>query len=260
MLMIISPAKTFTKEEELISYKPLKFHEETQQLIARLQNYSVEDLETQMKMSSALAKVNHQRYAHFDKFLEGKPAIDYYYGEVFKAIEANTLTDETRQFMQTHLGILSGLYGYVKPLEVIKAYRLEMAFKFSKAKEDQLYTFWKEILTQYVLEELSQVSGEKVLINLASEEYSKVLDLKEIAKVYPVLNVQFKVYKDGKYKAVSMYAKHARGLMVRYICEHQIEEAKDMKAFDLEGYQFEEALSTETDWVFVKNLMDRITD
>lgn len=251
MLMIISPAKTFTREENFADYKALRFEEKTAHLIARLKAYSVEDLIKEMKMSEALAKVNHQRYANFYKEAVGKAAIDYYYGEAFKAIESKTLSEVARQFMNDHVGILSGLYGYVKPLDIIQAYRLEMAFKFSKAKEDQLYTYWKDTLTQYVLEQLAQTSGDKVLINLASEEYSKVLDLKMIQQKYPVLNIQFKVYKDGKYKTISMYAKHARGLMVRYICTHQIEEISQIKQFNLEGYQFNEALSTDSEWVFV---------
>lgn len=251
MLLIISPAKTFTKEENLMDYKPLEFETITKGLVNRLKNYSIEELSVQMKMSEALAKVNQQRYKAFYNEGKGKMAIDYYYGEAFKAIDSATLDNVTRQFMDKHLGILSGLYGYVRPLEIIQAYRLEMAFKFSKEKEDQLYSIWKEILTAHVLEELAQTTGDKVLVNLASEEYSKALDLKVIDKAYRVLNIQFKVYKDGKYKAISMYAKHARGLMVRYICEHQIKVVNEIKKFNLEGYEFEQSMSTDNEWVFV---------
>ncbi len=251
MLLIISPAKTFTVEEGLIDYKPLRFENTTRELVSRIKIYSVEDFMTQMKISESLAVINQQRYQTFYDKPKGKAAIDYYYGEAFKAIDASTLTQEAREYMQEHLGILSGLYGYVRPLDVIQAYRLEMAFKFSRAKEDQLYSIWKKQLTDYVLEVLENTSSDKVLINLASEEYSKALDLKTIGQNYRVLNIQFKVYKDGKYKAVSMYAKHGRGLMVRYICEHQIEKVDEIKKFDLEGYYFNEALSSEDEWVFI---------
>nr|WP_302597769.1 YaaA family protein [uncultured Cellulosilyticum sp.] len=251
MLLIISPAKTFTKEENLVPYEPLRFEEKTRRLIERLKTYTIEDLSRQMKISETLAKLNHERYSRFYNGGQGKVAIDYYYGEAFKAIESTSLSEETRQFMNSHLGILSGLYGYLKPLDVMQAYRLEMAFKFSEAKENQLYSFWKETLTHYVLDELACTSGDKILINLASDEYSKALDLKAIAKDYRVLNIQFKVFKDGKYKAISMYAKHARGLMTRYICEHQIENVNEIKKFGLEGYSFEEKLSSENEWVFI---------
>lgn len=251
MLLIISPAKTFTKETDLKPYKALRFEETTNKLIRRLKEYTIEDLSMQMKMSETLAEINHQRYEQFYNEGKGKAAIDYYYGEAFKAIDAATLSENVREFMNEHLSILSGLYGYLKPLDIIQVYRLEMAFKFSKSKEEQLYSIWKEALTQCVLEELAATSGDKVLINLASDEYSKALDLKVIAKKYRVLNIQFKVLKDGKYKAVSMYAKRARGLMVRYICKHQIENADEIKKFDLEGYQFEASLSTPDEWVFI---------
>lgn len=255
MRIILSPAKLFRDygSEELKAYQPLRYQVQTNALVERLGKLEVGDLEKVMKISKELAQCNHKRFANFHKpGQKGYHAVDYFYGEAFKGLDAPSLSQEARAFMKDHLSILSGLYGLLNPLDVIQPYRLEMGTKLSAVKGDSLYSIWKSLLTKDLLNQLASCKGEKVLLNLASDEYSKAVDLKQIDQTCRVVTCHFKVKKGEQYKVVGMYAKKARGLMVRYICEHQIREAEKIKAFDLEGYQYDESLSTASDWVFIK--------
>ncbi|MEG1703918.1 MAG: peroxide stress protein YaaA, partial [Niameybacter sp.] len=170
----------------------------------------------------------------------------------YKGIEAEHLSDEAKNFIHEHICILSGLYGTIKPLECIKPYRLEMGTKLMNPVGKDLYAFWKEHLTQAVFKVLASTGGEQVLINLASDEYSKALNLKEISQTYPVIQVSFKEKKGDTYKVVGMYAKRARGRMVRYIGEGAIDTVEGIKRFDEEGYALNDDLSSETHLVFTR--------
>lgn len=255
MILILSPTKTFRNvvNEQGHSYKKLAYHEQTMQLIEKLKGYSIEELQKMMKVSKEIASCNFERYQSFNNDnVKGDYACDYYYGEAFKALDSVTMTKEGRSYMQSHLKILSGLYGLLSAMDVIKPYRLEMNTKFSKEPSEQLYVMWKQPLTKGLEKALEQTSGEKVLINLASEEYTKAISFNEIEKVYSVCNIHFKVKKGEDYKVVSMYAKKARGLMARYICEHQLNTVDEIKGFNLEGYTYEPSLSDEKNLVFIK--------
>lgn len=256
MLAILSPAKTFSMVEEgrLKSYKPLQFHEQTLELMRILQSYSQEELAKLMKMSLDLAKVNEQRNHTFEdtSVMQAYEAILYFYGEAYKGLDAQSLGQEELLYLNDHVRILSGLYGVIRPLECIKPYRLEMGTKLSNPKGKDLYKYWKEHLTKYFLQLLSETSGDKALIQLASEEYSKVLDLKVIQKHYPVIEISFKDYKNGQYKVVGMYAKKARGQMIRYITTKQIDQIDELKAFGEDGYRFNEILSTQNHFIFTR--------
>ena len=254
MIVILSPAKIFKEYDEsnLIDYKALTYQAQTLMLAQKLRNYTVEELEKLMKVSKEIAQLNQTRYQCFGQsHQKGYYAADYFYGEAFKGLDAPSLTEEARGFMQEHIYILSGLYGCISALDVILPYRLEMGTKFLEDKKDTLYTLWKPLLTEHILRKLEEAKGEKVLINLASEEYSKAIDLKKVAKTYPVITMHFKVKKNDQYKVVGMYAKKARGLMARAICEAQIQTVEELKQFSKEGYSYHEALSTPTDFVFV---------
>ena len=254
MIVMLSPAKIFKDYDRtsLISYKPLTYHEQTLKLVERLQGYEVSALEKVMKVSTEIAELNQERYTYFmNEDPKGYHAADYFYGEAFKALDASSLSEEARDFMKKHVYILSGLYGCINALDIILPYRLEMGTKFSSVKNDTLYAVWKPLLTEHMLSKIEQSTGEKVLINLASEEYSKAVDLKKIAKAYPVITMHFKVKKDNQYKVVGMYAKKARGLMARAICKAQIQTVEELKQFSEEGYSYHEGLSTEADFVFV---------
>ena len=256
MIAILSPAKIFRElqEGEGKVYTPLQFHQESIELIEVLKEYSEEELASLMKMSMELAKVNKERYNNFYN-LEEKNAYEallYFHGEAYKGIESETLTNKAKAYIHDHVYILSGLYGMVKPLECIKPYRLEMGTKFSNSVGKDLYTFWKDKLTQVILEALKETTGEKVLLNLASDEYSKVIDFKKIEVHYPVVKISFKEQKGEIYKVVGMYAKKARGMMIRYIGECEIDSIEGIKAFDQEGYSLNAELSTSNHLVFTR--------
>ena len=256
MILILSPTKTFRAYEkgQGLQYKKLAYNELTMKLIHRLKGYKVEELQKLMKVSEEIALCNYERFQSFEKDdKSGYYACDLYYGEAFKALDSVTMSEAGRSYMQAHLKILSGLYGLLNAMDVIRPYRLEMATKFSKAPIDQLYTIWKEPITRGIEKAIEQTTGEKVLLNLASEEYTKAVALDEIEKKYPVITIHFKVKRGEAYKVVSMYAKKARGLMARYICEQQINTIKQLKDFALDGYVYNKVLSDDKNLVFVKD-------
>lgn len=253
--MILSPAKTF--KEEGVSYsllsQELTFKDKTKELINLLQTYSQEELGQLMKMSEALSEVNVKRFQRFYENVEQAIlGIHAFEGEAYKGLDSLSLSDDELAFSANRLLILSGLYGAIKPFDHINPYRLEMATKLSNSKGKDLYAFWKEDLTTYLLEQLKSTTGDQVLINLASNEYSKALDLKRIAKEYPVITIEFKEQKGETFKVVGMYAKRARGMMVRYILKNKIETLEGLKNFSENGYYFNESISDEFKWVFTR--------
>lgn len=255
MYIIISPAKIFKTPEKKFEapYRPLTFHQATTTLVNQLFTYTKEELKQMMKISDDLAEVNRLRYQHFLESNQiGYEAIYYLYGEVYKALEVDSLNQKSIDFMQNHVGILSGLYGLIQPLDVIQAYRLEMGTALKVGEKKNLYEFWKSDLTTHVLNQLEKQKEAPYLINLASEEYSKALDLKTIGKHYPVIQISFKEAYGEKYKVVGMYAKKARGQMLRFICEHQIQDLGGLKQFSVSGYTWNEALSTQDHLVFTR--------
>lgn len=256
MITIISPAKTFNElpEEKMTSYKALLFEEETRTLVEHLQGYGVQELQELMKMSEALAIVNHTRYKEFytPEAQQAYEAIHYFYGEAYKGIESRTMTENALAFAHEHVCILSGLYGIIRPLDAILAYRLEMGTRLAHATGKELYSYWKDCLTTNILEALAHTTGDQILINLASDEYSKALNLREIDKKYGVVTISFKENKEGKYKVVGMYAKKARGKMVRYLAENNINKIEQIKQFKGEGYQLNPILSDEKHLVFTR--------
>lgn len=256
MITILSPAKIFRElqEGEGKVYNPLQFHNESLELIEALKQYNEEELAELMKMSMELAKINKERYNNFHNLQEKNAyeALLYFHGEAYKGIESESLTEKARAYIHDHVRILSGLYGMVKPLECIKPYRLEMGTKFSNSVGKDLYAYWKEKLTQVMLETLKETTGEQVLLNLASDEYSKVIDFKKIEAHYPVVKISFKEQKGEVYKVVGMYAKKARGMMVRYIGEYEVDSIEGIKAFNQEGYSLNIELSTSKHLVFTR--------
>ena len=254
MYIIISPAKTFRNSEELWqeNCEPLNFSTATTVLVEELRKYSSIGLEKLMKISPALAQINEMRFKEFFEVeKKGCRAIYAYYGEVYKAIGVENLNTSTLEFMQEHVGILSALYGVVKPLESIQPYRLEMSTNLQVGECRNLYAFWKETLTSFVLKEL-KFQKNSFLINLASEEYSKALDLKEISRHYPIIQISFKEAKENGYRTVGMYAKRGRGQLLRFICENKIETVEEIKRFSEDGYRINEALSTAEHLVFTR--------
>ncbi len=245
MLIVLSPAKS-------LDYKtPVKvktttlpeFVSESAKLIADLKKLAPQDVSKLMGLSDQLAVLNVGRYRDWSKkFTEAnsKPAIYAFDGDVYDGFDVRTLDAKAVAFAQEHIRILSGLYGALRPLDLMQAYRLEMGTSFKNARGKDLYAFWGGRVTDS-LKKVLEKDKKPVLLNLASEEYFKVLQPKDLG--CPVIAPVFQDAKDGKYKIISFYAKRARGLMARYVVENRISDPADLKGFNLDGYRYNAAES-----------------
>jgi len=254
MITILSPAKTITlnKKTNTKIYTKPAFLEEASILMEELMKYTPPELETLMKVSSELAEKTFLAHLNWNKehdLSTGAQALLAYDGAVYQGISAENFNEEQLTFANDHIRILSGLYGALRPLDIINPYRLEMASKLKNSEGNNLYSFWRNRLTNYFIEHLD-MQKEKVIVNLASKEYSTAINLdKTKAKV---ITPVFKEYKGGTYKVVTIYAKRTRGLMSRFIIENSITNPEKLKEFDLEGYSYNEAMSNESEWVFTR--------
>ena len=251
MLLVISPAKTL--DFETLSHSSLTSHAdyltEAQGLIDVLAPMPPQDIAQLMKLSDKLAALNTARYGSWQTPFtldNAKQAILAFKGDVYTGLEAETLTDVQLNFSQSHLRILSGLYGLLRPLDLMQAYRLEMGTKLATPKGKDLYAYWKQTVAPALNKELGK--KDPVLVNLASDEYFKSVDTKALNArvVQPV----FQDYKNGQYKIISFFAKKARGLMARYIVDQRITDVEQLKKFKVAGYAFAPKESTENTWVF----------
>jgi hypothetical protein len=245
MLIILSPAKTLDFDELQLSLPNTlpEFIPQASQLIGELKKYSTQDIASLMSLSDKLAALNVTRYASWSKnFTEknSKAAVFAFNGDVYEGLEASSLTKKQLEFAQTHLRILSGLYGLLKPLDLMQAYRLEMGTRLKTTHAKDLYTFWSKAVTQAIQTELAD-KKKPFLLNLASDEYFKVIDAKSLD--FPVISPVFQDEKDGKFKIISFYAKRARGLMARYVIQNGIQDPKKLQGFNLEGYHHVPELS-----------------
>jgi len=229
------------------------FESEAQELAHVLKSKSQTDLQDLMDISDNLTELNYKRYQKMQ--FEPQPdsaraALDVFEGDVYKGIDSHTMEEAHWQYAQQHIRILSGLYGYLRPLDQIQAYRLEMGTNLSIDKETKnLYEFWQPRLWKVIEKDLKN-QDHAIIINLASNEYFKALPLKHHSA--KVLEIKFKEWRDGKLKFISFYAKKARGLMARYMMDHGVSKPKELQSFDYEGYQFESNLSSEWEWVFTR--------
>lgn len=254
MLLVISPAKTLDFETEPTTkiYSQPRFLPESKELIAELKHFSVEQIASLMKLSDKLAALNVARYDSWNPPFDldnAKQAVLAFKGDVYTGLDADTLDESGIEFAQQHLRILSGLYGVLKPMDLIQAYRLEMGTKLDNSHGKDLYAFWGSSLRES-LEKETEFS-DKILINLASNEYFKAVEAKKLHA--RIITPVFKDWKNGQYKMISFYAKKARGLMTRYIIDHQINDPEAMKQFDYEGYRFSADMSKKDEWVFTRN-------
>jgi uncharacterized protein len=253
MIVLLSPAKTLDLEMEakISEYSQPLFLSESESLVNKLKRLSGKQLGNLMNISPVLADLNHQRYQEWSlPFTEtnAKRAALCFQGEAYRGWNAAAMNDDDLAFSQKHVRILSGLYGILRPLDLIQPYRLEMGSKFEVSpKVKNLYAFWKEKLTEQLVAELN---GD-VLLNLASTEYSKAIDLKAIQG--KVITPVFKDLKNGQLKVIMTYAKKARGLMTRYVIRNRLANVDEIKLFDLEGYSFNVNESTDSHWVFSRN-------
>ena len=252
MKIIISPAKSLDFESKATTdvYTQPRFLEQSEKLNKKLKTLSRKKLSELMKISDDLASLNYDRNQDWQppfSLDNAKQAVFAFTGEVYRGIDANSISEDKIPVLQDKLRILSGLYGLLKPLDLIQPYRLEMGTKLKVGRRENLYKFWDTTLAESLNEELEE--GE-LLINLASTEYFKALPKKAL-KV-PMITPVFKDFKNGQYKTIMTFAKKARGLMVRYIIDNNVETLEELKGFDVEGYGFSEEMSTETELVFTR--------
>lgn len=250
MLTILSPAKAldFSREHHNLEVSRPDFDQDAQKLVAILKKKSVSDLQQMMSLSEDLARLNVLRYEAFasDQNKDHrKPAVLVFNGDTYQGLNAGDFDCEDHSFAQQHLRILSGLYGVLRPLDVIEPYRLEMGTRLKTDRGYSLYDYWGERVAQAL--EAADV-GECVL-NCASQEYFRVAG--PHLKV-PVITPQFKEERDGDLKMISFFAKRARGAMARFVIKNRINSVEEIKEFDLDGYRFNLELSTETVPVFTR--------
>lgn len=254
MIIIISPAKTLDFSipgpDDLKSMP--EFSSEASQIAGVLQKHTAMDLVKTMGISPKLAYLNYDRYQNWklsDEIPEAKQALLAYKGDVYNGLEAQQLSKDELTWAQDHLRILTGLYGILRPLDLIMPYRLEFATKLKVKQYNNLYEYWEKHINRS-LASLIQADGSGVLINLASAEYSKALDLNSYG--LRVITPNFKEYRNGDYRFLSMFGKKARGMMARYIIRNRIEDPEQLKLFSDEGYSFNAPLSKNDDWVFTR--------
>lgn len=254
MFSLLSPAKSldFTSPAtNQLASQPI-FQAEAQELVEQLRLLAPQDLSQLMKISDQLASLNAARFQEWHLPFtpeNAKAAVLAFTGDVYTGLDATSLDTAALEFGQQHLGLLSGLYGLLKPMDLIQAYRLEMGTKFANRRGQDLYTFWRPLLAPAIKQHLDE-HAKPVVINLASQEYFKAVDTKVLNR--RVITPVFKDWKGTNFKIISFYAKKARGLMARFILENKIDTPKDLQAFTSAGYKFNSAMSSEDTWVFLR--------
>lgn len=255
MKLVISPAKTLDFESAPVTqnFSQPEYLEQSQQLIDELQQLSQADVASLMKLSDKLAALNVARFGSWATPFtpdNAKQAVLAFKGDVYTGLDAEHFSEQDFEFAQQHLRILSGLYGLLKPLDLIQPYRLEMGTKFANSRGRNLYEFWDMQLTEALNRELSEEQTQ-VLINLASNEYFKAIKVKQLQA--EIITPVFKDQKNGQYKIISFYAKKARGLMAAYIIQNRLTDPEQLKNFDTDGYYFSEEQSKDKEWVFLRD-------
>ena len=254
MITLLSPSKKLNLDSQDIidHYTQCEFIKSAETLANKAKNLTENDLKDLMDISDKLAKINRER---FDRWAlpfnqeNAKQAVLAFDGGVYSGLKADTFSDKDFTFAQDHLRILSGLYGILKPLDLIQPYRLEMGVGFQNPKGKDLYAFWKESITKSLNKTLKKHSS-PVIINCASIEYFSAIDLSKLNG--DILSIVFKEYRDGELKFISFNAKKARGLMTQYIMKNKIDKLSDIKDFNYEDYKFDSKLSEDNTFVFTR--------
>lgn len=252
MKLLLSPAKLMTTESSGFALKSSspKFMKEAGFIHSFLKEKSSFELKKMMHISDALAQENWERNQKWKEKPSPKQSCQSLFaftGEVYRGLDAKSLNQESLRYLQEHLFMLSGLYGLLKPTDRVMLYRLEMGSRFEFDTHKNLYFFWREKLTTYLNQQLKKSEW---ILNLASDEYVKVLDRKQLKS--PIIDVEFKELKNGKLLPIMVYFKQARGLITRYCAENAIEKLEDVKSFNLQGYLFQPKLSSEQKLVFTR--------
>lgn len=252
MLIVLSPAKTLDFDSPIKVNKTTEpdFIARSAELVATLRTMPPAQIGSLMSISDSLAQLNVARYASWSKKFtsdNSRPAMLAFDGDVYEGLDARSLNARQLDWAQKHLRILSGLYGLLRPLDLMQPYRLEMGTRLATKRGKDLYAFWGDQITEALNESLT-VAKAQALVNLASEEYFKSVKPAKLDR--PVITPVFEEWKGGGYKIVSFFAKRARGLMARYAIEHKLTEPEQLKNFDSEGYAFDAKASNESRWMF----------
>jgi cytoplasmic iron level regulating protein YaaA (DUF328/UPF0246 family) len=252
MKLVLSPAKSLNFESPLPTSKTTeaRFLKDAERLNKLLKKKSAKGLSKLMKISDALGQLNYERNQEWALPFtsdNARQAIYAFSGDVYRGLDAYTIPEDKLSKMEDSVRILSGLYGLLKPLDLMQPYRLEMGTKFPVGVKKNLYEFWKQNITKSLNDELK---NDELFLNLASNEYFKAVDTKTL-KV-PVITANFKDFKNGEYKTIMTFAKLARGYMARYVIDTNANTIDDIKVFDYEGYGYDDKLSSETELVFVR--------
>ena len=253
MKILISPAKSINEKAIKSSDSTIPmFQNEAQKIVKNLRKLKVDDLKQLMSISEDLAQLNWKRYKNWKKSdSESEELISAgfaFSGEVYRGLDLASLNSEELEIASKNLRILSGMYGILKPNDLIYPYRLEMGTRFSPIEDQKnLYEFWKNKIAKTLKKELEK---EELIINLASNEYFKAIDIQQIKN--RIITPIFKEFKNGNFSIVMMYAKHARGAMARYLIQNAITDIEELKLYNIDGYSFDTNQSTENEWVFVR--------
>ena len=254
MFFVLSPAKNLNEKAPapVKEFTQPDLLAEAEILMRQLRELAPQQIAELMHVSDKIALLNAERNAEWHTPFtpdNAKQAVFMFNGDVYEGIAADTLKPEQIQYLQQHVRLLSGLYGILRPLDLMQPYRLEMGTAFANTRGKNLYEFWGDIITDLLNDTLAQ-AGIDILVNLASQEYFKSVNTQKLKA--RLITPAFKDEKNGKYKIISFYAKRARGLMVRYAAEHNITDPEMLKNFDYEGYSFNAAASNESEWVFMR--------
>ena len=264
MIIVLSPAKSldYDTPAHIETHTIPDFVDDAAELIADLRRLSPQQIGSLMSISDPLARLNFQRYADWSKQFSqtnAKQAVLAFNGDVYEGFDAKSLSPADLDYAQQHVRVLSGLYGLLRPLDLLQPYRLEMGTRFENARGKDLYAFWGERITHAInaqIERNREVAAKSasVLVNCASNEYFKAVKPKKLTA--PVITPVFEDWKGGRYKIISFHAKRARGLMARYAVENRVAEPEALKAFDVEGYAFDADASNDSTYVFRRRIAE----
>ena len=259
MLMVISPAKTldFDTPPTTERFTQPQYLDHSQELITQLRELSPAQIGELMQLSDKLSGLNAARFGSWTPSFtpeNAKQALLAFKGDVYTGLDAESLSDADLDYAQQHLRMLSGLYGLLRPLDLMQPYRLEMGTKLANSRGKDLYAFWGNRISEWLNQALAE-QGDDVLLNLASNEYFSAV--KRPALKARVINTEFRDQKNGQYKIISFYAKKARGMMSRFVISERISKPEDLRGFDVQGYRFSNEQSSDSTLVFLRDEADQ---
>ena len=255
MIILLSPAKiqNFKPQDLITDYTKPFFMDEAEQLVELMRDLSPSELSKLLEINSNLSHLNTDRHFNWHRpfsLKNAKQAVLVFDGEVYRGLNAKSLNTDEIAYMQIHLRLFSGLYGLLRPLDLIQPYRIDVSSKLENPNGKDLYAFWKEKVTAKVISDLKKSGKPQVIINLASSEYIKTLNTK--SQKLNILDIEFYEYKNDRLKQIVIYTKKARGMMARFVIQNRIEDIEDLKGFSEEGYWYSPQMSTDRKLVFVR--------